>query len=235
MENKKLQEFVTSHPEFFERKGDCFVLKSDIHHLVEEYARLVDPDEYERVRQLVAAVQRDHREELEQEIRASQEEILRQKQQLSQYQLKLQKHDDEMNRVKGEISGLKVKMSQMMKVQKPIYASALVFWLLAAIGVGCMYIGFFFTMAGASAFLPVGLVLLLLGLMLQSRQLSSNRSPGVREEALKAEIRDLESKLPMLKIQRATALQQIIVAKQGIDHLEGKIRSFEHKKKIING
>lgn len=235
MKNKKLQEFVAAHPEFFDKKGDCFVLRSDIHSLVEQYARMVDPDEFERVRQLVASIQQDHREELEQLIRANREEVLQRKGQLQEYQLQLQQHDDQINKVKGEVAGLKVEISQLGKDRKPFYTSSLVFWLLAAMGIGCMYIGFFITMTGASAFLPVGLVLLVLGVVLQSRQVSPGRSNRFREESLKAKIKDLEAKMPVLKVQRATVLQQIIVAKQAIDQLEGEIRNCEHKKKIING
>lgn len=231
----KLQEFVASHSEFFEKTGDCYVLKPDIHDLVEQYARLVDPDEFERVRQLVVTIQKDNREQLEQDIRASQEEMARKKQQMPEVHTQLDQCENEIGDLKRKMAEVEAEIAGHLKDYRPFYYSSFFFWLLAAAGIGCMYIGVFITVSGASSFLPLGLMFLITGVVLQSRQGSDNRPESLRVGNLKMELQRLESKLHVLNVRRATFLQQKSVAKQAIDQLQKRIRNSEQKKKMLNG
>lgn len=235
MMDKKLQEFVSAHPEFFLKTGDTFVLKPDLHELVEQYARMVDPDEFERVRQLVRSIQKDHREHLEQDIRASQEEIDRQKEYSKQVLKQLDAYDAEMDEVKNKIAEIRLKMAEYSKDRKPFYYSSTMFWLLAAMGVACIYVGFFITVSGAATFLPIGFAFLLTGVTLQSRQVAVEKPNSVRMGTFNLEIEQLEAKRHLLKVRRATSLQQKIIANQAIEQLEAQIRKYDYKHKMLNG
>jgi hypothetical protein len=233
--NKKLREFVAEHPEFFEKVGDCFVLKKDIHFLVEQYARMVDAEEFERVRQLVASIQKDNYAELEQEIQTCQNEIGQKKIQMNNLIRQLDLNDEEMHLLQIEMARTKEMVARKSKGDKPFYYSSSVFWLLASIGVGFMYVGFFISISGATTFLLVGFLFFMASIVVQGWQGASHPPIGAWIDTFKLEIEALESKQHILKVRRATFLQQKNVAKEAIDNLERNIRNCKHKINILNG
>jgi septal ring factor EnvC (AmiA/AmiB activator) len=232
--NDALREFVASHPDFFEKKGGYHVLCPDIHEMMERYARLVDADEYERVQNLVDSVRKENQELIESRIRANQEEVKQFEMQLPDILARLNDYDDAIAQKEQEIAGLKNQLVVVPTEQKPWYSSSLVFWLLAILGLLCMYVGIFIAVSGASSFLPIGLMILLLGVGLQSRRSPDQRRSNQKAELIQQDCQHLESELQLLKIKRATCLQQKMVARQNLEKLRMEIRSYQQRQHILN-
>jgi hypothetical protein len=233
--NEALQEFVASNPHFFEKKGDLYFLRPDIYDLVEEYARLVDVEEYDRVRKLVDSIRKDNWEYLEEEIREREVEIQRYRSEIPAITARIEDCDEALHKLECRIAALRDELAEMSIDYVPWYCSSIVFWLMAASGIACMYVGIFITARGVAGFLPLGLVFLIVGVLLQSRQTLPQQPGGHRVESNQQASHQLKSEVRLLKIKRATYLQQKSVAKQAIEGLVIAIRNIKQKKRILNG
>jgi hypothetical protein len=218
-----LQKFVGSHPEFFEKTGDCYALRSDIHDLVEQYARLVDNDEYERVRALVESIRKENQEQREEDIRKKVNEIKRLRSEIPMIETHLDAQDDAIRDMDRRIAEIRMEIDRMSIAKMPWYHSSIVFWLLMGCGLGTMYIGISIRVNGASSLLIFGAFLCVLGCVLQGSQPPLDQAKGGQISHLREKQGQLESRKQLAKIKRATFLQQKSVAKQSIQDLQGSM------------
>lgn len=214
-----LQEFVRSHPEFFKKTGDYYVLRSDIDDLVEQYARILDNDEYERVRALVESIRKENEEQREYDIREAKDEINRLKSMISKIGIQFEEQEDILLDIKQRIARIRAELENLSNAKKPWYHSNIVFLLLMGSGLVMMYIGITIHINTASNYLFLGAFQCLLGLVLQVRKAPMCENQGARVSQLQEEHDQLVSKKQLAKIKRVTFIQQISVAKQSIQDL----------------
>ncbi len=220
-----LQQFVGSHPEFFEKTGDSYVLRADIHDLVEQYARLVDNDEFERVRALVESIRKEHQEQREEGIRKNKNEIKRLRLEIPMIATHLDEQEDAIREMDQRIVEIRMEIDRMSIAKIPWYHSSFVFWLLMGCGLGTMYIGISLRVNGASSFLIFGAFLCVLGCVLQNTQPPLDQAKGARIGHLREKQGLLESQKQIEKIKRATFLQQKSIAKQSIQDLQDAMQN----------
>jgi len=231
----QLRKFVSKNPNFFEKKGSHYVLHSDIHDLVKEYARLVNPEEFERVRDMMDTIRKDNSADLGSAIRENKAEILSLKEKLPQITDSIQSYDNEIRATDIKMDKLQSEIADRSREYTPWYYSSLAFWALAFLGVGFTYIGIFVATSGASSFLPIGAMCLLGSVWLQSHQTPKRRTVSHRLEMIEFESQRLQAHIHLLKVKRATYLQQTIITKDAIDKLLRSVRSDELKIKTLNG
>ena len=136
-----VQEFVRSHPEFFKKTGDYYVLRSDIDDLVKQYARILDNDEYERVRALVESIRKENEEQREHDIRYIKDEINRLKSSILKIGIQSDEQEDILLDIKQRIAGIRAELANLSNAKNPWYHSNIVFLLLMGSGLVMMYIG----------------------------------------------------------------------------------------------
>tara|TARA_B110000208_G_scaffold35144_1_gene46477 strand:- start:12577 stop:13248 length:672 start_codon:yes stop_codon:yes gene_type:complete len=214
-----VQEFVRSHPEFFKKTGDYYVLRSDIDDLVKQYARILDNDEYERVRALVESIRKENEEQREHDIRYIKDEINRLKSSILKIGIQSDEQEDILLDIKQRIAGIRAELANLSNAKNPWYHSNIVFLLLMGSGLVMMYIGITIHVNTASNFFFLGAFQCLLGVVLQERKAPMCKNQGAKISQLREEHDQLISKKQLAKIKRVTFVQQISVAKQGIQNL----------------
>jgi septal ring factor EnvC (AmiA/AmiB activator) len=230
-----LKKFVGEHPQFFEKNGDCYVLRSDIHDLVEQYARLVDNDEYERVRGLVESIRQEAQEQLANDASRKKREINRLQSEVPQIVAELDQQEASIREIDEQIAEIQREVERRSITKIPWYYSSLVFWLLLASGIGIMYLGISVRVNGASSFLLFGAFLCVLGCVLQSSEPPLQQTQSARIVQLREKQGQLESKKQLAKVKRATLLQQKSVAKQRIQDLQTAMRNSFEKNRLMYG
>ena len=220
-----LQEFVGSHPQFFEKTGDSYALRADIHDLVAQYARLVDNDEFERVRALVESIRRDSQEQREENIRKQKNEIKRLRLEVPMIASRQDEQEDAIRGMDRRIAEIRTEIDRMSIAKVPWYHSSIVFWLLMGCGLGTMYVGITIHVNGASSFLLFGASLCLLGCVLQNTHPPLGLVKGARVDHLREKQELLESQKQLAKIKRVAFLQQKSVAKQSIQDLQSAMQN----------
>ena len=220
-----LHKFVRSHPEFFEKKGDSYVLRADIHDLVAQYARIIDNDEFERVRALVESIRKEHQEQRAEDIRKKKDEIKRLRSEVPMIATHLDEQEDAIRDLDQRIAEIRIEIDRMSIVKMPWYHSSIVFWLLMVCGIGTMYIGISVHVNGDFNFLLFGASLCLLGCVLQNTHPPLGLVKGARVDHLREKQELLESQKQLAKIKRVAFLQQKSVAKQSIQDLQSAMQN----------
>lgn len=233
--NEPLKQFVKTHPEFFQPQGEMLRLREDIHELMDHYARLVDSDEYHRVRGMVESIRRENCGQLEGQIQHCKSEIARQQELQAEVQSLIQAQEQSICSIEVKLVQLEVEQSNVLRVYSPWYCSNFIFWLLAIFGVIFTYIGVFLRVSGASGFLLVGIGSLMGGLYLQSRNPTYSHQDLKRSKQIEYKIADLKTELRVLKVKRVTLVQQKNIAKDVIDGLLLSIKRNHQMLKTLNG
>lgn len=233
--NERLKQFVKTHPEFFQSQGEVLRLRDDIHELMDQYARLVDSDEYDRVRSMVESIRRENCGNLEGQIQQFKNEIAEQQELQAELLGLIQTQEQSICSIELKLVQLEVEQRNVMRVYSPWYSSNLIFWLLAILGVLFTYIGVFLRVSGASGFLLIGIGSLVGGLYLQSRNTTYSHQDLKRSKQIEYKLADLKIELRVLKLKRVTLVQQKNIAKEAVDGLLLRIKRNHQMLKTLNG
>ena len=180
-------------------------------------------------------IRKENSEHLGSAIRENKDEILGFKESLPQITSSIQSYDNEIHAAEIKMHKLQSEVANLSREYTPWYYSSLAFWMLAFLGVGFSYIGIFVDASGASGFLPIGGMSLLGSVLLQSRQSPKRRTGTYRLQMIEFESQRLQARIQLLKVKRATDLQQKNITKNAIDKLLQSVRSDELKIKTLNG
>lgn len=158
--DEELLQFLHEHPEYFEGPVDALVLKKELRQRFEAYARALDPENYERLRERVEAYREKERARLREEIGELEAQRRREQKQLEQISWEMNKLEKELGRLEERIRALSGEESEgkSAPLVRSWYQSAYVFLFLDFLGVLFLYVGLILNEGLTLSYIVVGLL-----------------------------------------------------------------------------
>ena len=232
--SNRLEQFVQSHPEFFEVQDGYWRLNGDIRELMDRYARAYDKAEYDRLKVLVEEAKEKERERLQREIDRWTAECAEEQEKADEIEAQLQA-------ISGNLDTSKKRIETAEKARKPIpvspkswYHSGAVFLILALLGVTFIYLGIVFNNQVSMSYLLAGITSLGLGIYFQSGGPKVDPNQGeivVRQSTI---IREQQGFVKIARIKQATMVERKRLSLQSVAAYKRKINRSIAKLNILN-
>lgn len=219
--------FLHQNPEYFEGPADALVLRKDLRHRFEAYARALDPENYERLRERVEAFREKERARLREEIDELEQKRRKEERELEQVSWEINKLEKELQRLEERIQALAGEEPQRSPKQgRSWYNSAYLFLFLDFLGILFLYVGIILNEGLTLSYILIGLLCVAGGFVLAyggrpestpnlSRKLETREKLSER----KRQFREIS------KIKRVTLAERKRAGLQRISELNDKIQA----------
>lgn len=229
---EELRHFIEEKAHYFSQQEGYTVIHPELAEIMEDYAKALDPEEFERMARKMRVVRQREIERLNVENNAwrkEQESILE----------RVDNEGRELQQLRDKISAIERQIKELTRLQQqaplpPLrwYHSGYVVGLLAFSGIFFLYLGLLLQKRVAVSYVLVGLVCVILGMNVQ-REAASRKSPRTRQKRVTTEPL-LEHKAKAEKVlsikavafaeKKRTANESVQKLQLAVDHNISKIK-----------
>lgn len=215
-----IEKFLDEHPEYFEAGADGFSIRRDLRGVVDDYARALDPAEYEEIQRRVEQYREKQKEKLQSKLGELLRQRKREENHLEQIQWEMRQLEKELERIRQRIE--KVEVPEHIRTPRSWYNSGYVFVALDFAGVIFLYVGIILNERLTLSYVLIGLMCIVMGFLLQRGGDSEPVSTGSAAHP----VADVLNKFRQIsKIKRVTLQERKRIALGKISELNGQIES----------
>ncbi|MBC2594988.1 hypothetical protein H5P28_12040 [Ruficoccus amylovorans] len=218
-------DFIRQHPEYFEAHGSYLVLRHDLSPLMEKYARAIDSEEFERLRQQVEAIHQQERTGLQQQL----DDLRQQHQNATARQLQLQNNLHSLDRAIAQThyAARLSSLSTLEDMTGKWYRSPTLCLTIDIFGLIMLYIGLIMGTTISLSSTVLGIACIGLGFTLYEQPASFRKIPSMNRFGTMSPL-DRENMDKITRIKRITLVEELRNEQKRVRFLNSQIEAYEN-------